>query len=82
MAYNHLNYLLEVKHVQSMIAILYNESAGFGTMAWMWRKLRDEKKFFACYHTFVKYANEPRINERIERLQNCQKVNQQQLKMF
>ena len=68
MAYNQLNYLLKVQHTQKTIAELYEESAGFGTLSWMWRKLHKENRFFGCYHTFLKHASEPRVKERIARL--------------
>ena len=70
MAYNQLNYLEEVKHTQMLISQLYEESAGFATMAWMWRKLRKEKKFFKGYHAFLRHASEHSLDTRIEALQN------------
>jgi len=68
MAYNQLNYLLKVKQTQEMIAELYEESAGFGTLSWMWRKLRKERRFFGCYRTFLNHASEPRLESRITEL--------------
>jgi len=68
MAYNQLNYLRKVKHTQELIAELYEKSAGFGTYMWMWQTLREEKRFFEGYNTFLKYASETRVNERIEKL--------------
>ncbi len=68
MAYNKLNYLLKVEHTQKMIAELYEESAGFGTLMWMWRRLRKEKRCFDSYNTFLRYASEPRVAERIREL--------------
>ena len=70
MAYNQLNYLTKVKYVQTMISELHDESAGFGTLAWMWNKLRKDGRFFESYQTFLKYASESRVNERITKLKS------------
>lgn len=68
MAYNQLNHLLKVKHIQQLVRDLYEDSAHLATRAAMWRILRKEKRFFAGYRTFLRYTDEPRLNERIEAL--------------
>ena len=69
MTKNQLNYLKNVRRVQREIAQLLEESAGFRTYKSMWRQLCEEEKFFGNYHTFMRYAHEARLNERIDALE-------------
>jgi len=81
MAYNELNRLQEIKHIQQLAQEKIDKYV-FIDYKRVWRMLKKEKKFFKGYGTFLKYMSEPQVNPRIEKLQNSGGKQDNQLDMF
>lgn len=67
MPYTELDYLVEVKHIQDLTREKQDKFV-FITYKEIWRQLRNEKRFFRGYRTYLKYINEAQVNTRIARL--------------
>ena len=81
MAYNELNYLKEVKHIQALAQEKIDKYV-YVNYRDVWKMLKKEKKFFKGYGTFLKYMSESFINDRIGKAETKEQNNNNQLDIF
>ncbi|MDL2315052.1 ACT domain-containing protein [Bacteroidales bacterium OttesenSCG-928-C19] len=74
MAYNEYNYLIEVKHTQALVQEKLNIYA-FITYKRIWIMLREERRYFKSYATFLKHIGECNIDTRIATIRDSNSKN-------